>query len=1095
MTTEKKPYKEVTLYNFATLRNAEYMNLENLKNDPSFIIFYPEEFSIQYSKCDYKEIELGDFDPTKFLDFDFIKQQKPNTFCETLQYKTNKLFDKIYHFEKNSIDDFYDINNFLLEFDDILDELNPEIKDLDPAEKVEKRKLLEKVFVLKVWYSYVANIRLTNNFKQKEIGHNLLKFYHLRKHRNIIDDEKHIEKKKNFKKIFNARIILPEELYPKSDTLFYGGLKKGKKENPTSSQYFNSQHLLKILDVRRKKLDKINDEEKRKIELEDINKEEKYIYLMPKTEKDKFLFDNLEFLPFVVSLEKIDNEVVLLVDFDERYKIENQLLIEKANFKYRVKKEGNEYTEITLDPLSQESTADYYKFDLCFDLTAIVDDETHFTEILKSFKLTVLFSNNLERSSEIKLIQKDGKYYAEGCLELAETDEYGEAFPPSGHGVRMLGIADYRKVVSTISRYVPAEVAHIENVMASEFREKVTTKEISTEITDFTSNESETEKLNETTTNDRFQMQNEVSKIVNEQRNNNFTASAGYSGGGYSVNLTTGNSSVNSKEQSDKQAVENAKEITTKAVEKIVSRVKTERTVKTSEKFIDVNKYGFDNKGNKEHVSGVYRHINAVYRNQIHNYGKRLAYEFSVPEPALIYLLNKDNSKLLKLISEIPKPIDFFEKIKSSDDLNISNYLDYIHNYEVDKSNYSVCPLEFDELKEFIKSDGYQFRIEKPEYEIKKITFSGNFIFRSELGTNGNKVRITEASTFKIKIDNIVKKDLTSYYQKPAEGTIDGYNFSKIIPTTFEDFQVFKNSIVLEVENDAPFYYLKVVITYNPLKNTISDWKTKTYKLLKTTYEEKLVAYKEKISIEITKYLGEEKSKLESKGNSKQTSFKRQIEISTLKRNCLSFLIFEGNELNKNRKFGVDMFEEGFRSYFTDIKIKKTKELDEYTAFVRFVEQAFEWENMSYSFYPYFWGANNGNNWLDHYLQNDDDPLHQSFLQAGMARVIVTVRPGFEEAVNLYMVTGKIWNGGTMPVYGSSLFVSIDKELNNNLESEVDEEWESVLPTNLIALQSSGVAIQQMGLPDLLNQGNLGLLKPNEAKLPPKKKFLGLFNF
>jgi hypothetical protein len=112
-----------------------------------------------------------------------------------------------------------------------------------------------------------------------------------------------------------------------------------------------------------------------------------------------------------------------------------------------------------------------------------------------------------------------------------------------------------------------------------------------------------------------------------------------------------------------------------------------------------------------------------------------------------------------------------------------------------------------------------------------------------------------------------------------------------------------------------------------------------------------------------------------------------------------------------------------------------------------------------------------------------------------MARVIATVRPGFEEAVNLYMVTGKIWNGGSMPVYGSSLFVSIDKELNNNLESVVEGEWESVLPTNLIALQSSGVAIAQNGLPDLTKQDNLGILEPSYEKLPPKRKFLGLFNW
>ncbi|MCL2597678.1 MAG: hypothetical protein FWD66_08505, partial [Paludibacter sp.] len=92
--------------------------------------------------------------------------------------------------------------------------------------------------------------------------------------------------------------------------------------------------------------------------------------------------------------------------------------------------------------------------------------------------------------------------------------------------------------------------------------------------------------------------------------------------------------------------------------------------------------------------------------------------------------------------------------------------------------------------------------------------------------------------------------------------------------------------------------------------------------------------------------------------------------------------------------------------------------------------------------------------------------LFRSFMQAGMARVVVTVRPGFEEAVAHYMATGQIWNGGGTAVIGDSLYLSIVDELKEQ-EYTVDGSWETMLPTNLIALQRSGVAIDAEGLPVL----------------------------
>src|SRR6266498_2569406 len=48
---------------------------------------------------------------------------------------------------------------------------------------------------------------------------------------------------------------------------------------------------------------------------------------------------------------------------------------------------------------------------------------------------------------------------------------------------------------------------------------------------------------------------------------------------------------------------------------------------------------------------------------------------------------------------------------------------------------------------------------------------------------------------------------------------------------------------------------------------------------------------------------------------------------------------------------------------------------------VRFFEEAFEWEEMTWITYPYFWGRKD--HWYSKIEYEDPDPLFQKFMQAG----------------------------------------------------------------------------------------------------------------
>jgi hypothetical protein len=74
--------------------------------------------------------------------------------------------------------------------------------------------------------------------------------------------------------------------------------------------------------------------------------------------------------------------------------------------------------------------------------------------------------------------------------------------------------------------------------------------------------------------------------------------------------------------------------------------------------------------------------------------------------------------------------------------------------------------------------------------------------------------------------------------------------------------------------------------------------------------------------------------------------------------------------------------------------------------FVKFIQQAVEWENLVYFFYPYFWGSDAVGR--DKMLFEHPDPEHERFLRAGYARIVLTVRPGFEQAFTNFVETGAL---------------------------------------------------------------------------------------
>jgi hypothetical protein len=96
----------------------------------------------------------------------------------------------------------------------------------------------------------------------------------------------------------------------------------------------------------------------------------------------------------------------------------------------------------------------------------------------------------------------------------------------------------------------------------------------------------------------------------------------------------------------------------------------------------------------------------------------------------------------------------------------------------------------------------------------------------------------------------------------------------------------------------------------------------------------------------------------------------------------------------------------------------------EHGEFIKYIHNAIEWENVLYFTYPYFWDDNTL--WDFKKFLYHPDPTHRTFLRSGAARVVLTIRPGFEPSF-----TSLIESGAFNALPGAHPYVTIAQEIQD----------------------------------------------------------------
>lgn len=172
----------------------------------------------------------------------------------------------------------------------------------------------------------------------------------------------------------------------------------------------------------------------------------------------------------------------------------------------------------------------------------------------------------------------------EYCTDMAEenipvcTILDKKDFKSEGALANYASIGDLIVTKQELIKYDLGEVAHVENIMQGEERSRsfITTDRLE-ELT-LTETETENETVSDTQTTERFSVEKESTNVINDQKNINFGVNISADFGPVQASTSFGYSSSHSSNQSNHDATNFSKDVTTRALKRVKEKVRTLRS-------------------------------------------------------------------------------------------------------------------------------------------------------------------------------------------------------------------------------------------------------------------------------------------------------------------------------------------------------------------------------------------------------------------------------------------------------------------------------------------------------------------------------------
>jgi LysM repeat protein len=382
------------------------------------------------------------------------------------------------------------------------------------------------------------------------------------------------------------------------------------------------------------------------------------------------------------------------------------------------------------------------------------------------------------------------------------------------------------------------------------------------------------------------------------------------------------------------------------------------------------------------------------WRVGLYRYGLRLTYDIAVPEPGAA--MRKIYAEIDKLQKQI-KPFDF---LVTHAEINSDNYLDLADRYDAQVA----LPLPHRGPITFsaIPPSGTGWHFFKTEFDVPADYQISKVHLFADLG----RIRDSEAPELVVEGTAPIVAFTSQSPSPPVfvvrenndpNGIITAIHIDNAEIPNFLTGAMEKQSVVFNIIN-ASVASISLSIDIEPTKMAKDRWQNDVWNTLYNAAQTKYYAEQQEIQAQI--------AALEDKISNVDTLTLRREENEEIMKSVLRWVL--GPSFSFMPQEIGDLFKSGGNdpTYGTVLDADKGDSLNVtengwrpmfmYQEMVKFINQAIEWENVLYFLYSYFWDVPSSWNFIRQIRH--PDPTRQAFLRAGSARVVLTVRPGWEQA-------------------------------------------------------------------------------------------------
>ena len=691
--------------------------------------------------------------------------------------------------------------------------------------------------------------------------------------------------------------------------------------------------------------------------------------------------------------------------------------------------------------------------------------------------------------------------------------------------VREAKVSNLYVVRNEWGAYIPGEIANIRNLMAGESIELMQMNLREREETSV----SEQERREQTQDEDESRTQSELSSEITSNLavtiNGFFDSSFQYSTGMITASASGGFDAGFSLDHSERRASKIAREAVTRAVRRVDSMKRESRTLRELTRSEYKDKYSLTNKSETKNVHAIYRWVDRIDRYQIFRFPDRLQLEFQLPEPAEYYRWRTDKSRKAQAAgNEPPKWTVTVDKIKPDKLIELAaeyhaTSLPPPPDAQITITKTMTVELSAEEMPKNqattfwnLPSKGKVEKVEIPDqYVATQVTYSGSGFpvlgnWSAEYATGqgwNNRVGFhsafaTVAVSAKAEINWVggYRKNaagnleyLSHYHDVRDIGSAEVVQMSHIAPNGNSYIVTYGRAMLvigkdnelnlqpdpsdlIQIYPGAPVLNVGIntlglascIVTFKvicePSKEALAQWQLDVYDALFSAWSQWKAEWDR---------AQERQQLISAQSADAGSSLRNELTIrEELKRQVIAWLLNESPFVGRyglNKPVIDDLNLDPNVTTWGETKFDAARSS---AAVIQFMEQAFDWSNMTYMFYPFYW-AHRGM-WDNLSAIQANDANFERFLRAGSARVIVPARQGFEVAVKNWLdyqvpfvngqlpVAGGTQAAGELPDVGEDLYVRIDQEIRDLTDPQrggyAEDNWESRMSTTLLYLET-----------------------------------------